>query len=98
MLRTIATPASGAEMLISLFKIDVREDLRGIRVPTIVLHRTNDQIVRIGAGVHLACNIPNARFVELPGADHWWWLGNYKPVLNAISEMSVVAAKRDFRG
>lgn len=85
MLRTVATPASGAEMLNSLFKIDLREDLCGIGTPTVVLHRTNDRIVRFGAGEHLARNIPNARFVELPEADHWWWLGDYEPVLRTSS-------------
>ncbi len=97
MLRTVATPASGAEMLNSLFKIDVREDLCGIGTPTVVLHRTNDRIVRFGAGEHLARNIPNARFVELPGADHWWWLGDYEPVLKAIADVTGVTAKLDRR-
>jgi class 3 adenylate cyclase len=35
-----------------------------------VLHRTHDRLVNIGNGRWLAENLPDARFVELPGDDH----------------------------
>ena len=46
-------------------KIDVESVLPTIRVPTLVVHGTNDTSVKLEAGRHLAERIPRARFVEL---------------------------------
>lgn len=32
----------------------------------------------------MAERIPGARYVELPGADHWPWLGDTEAVLAAV--------------
>lgn len=88
-LRTAATPAAAAEVLNSFFKIDIRKELGRVHAPTIVLHRKGDLIVRFGAGEHLARNIKGARFVAMEGVDHWWWIGDYDPILRAIADMSV---------
>ena len=50
--------------------IDVRDVLPAIHVPTLVVHRTGDEVVKVEAGRFLAERIRGARFVELPGADH----------------------------
>lgn len=64
--------------------IDVRKLLPVIHVPTLVLHRKEDQAFRIESGRYLADHIAGARFVELSGADHWWWLGDSEPVIKEI--------------
>jgi pimeloyl-ACP methyl ester carboxylesterase len=46
--------------------IDVRDVLRPIRVPTLVLHNTGDPWVEVGNGRYLAEHIPGATYVELP--------------------------------
>ena len=51
-------------------EIDVRAVLPAISVPTLVLHRTGDQVVPIAAGRYMASQIPGARFVALEGRDH----------------------------
>jgi hypothetical protein len=51
--------------------IDVRALLPAIRVPTLVVHRGTDYDVRPEEGRYIAERIPGARFVELPGADHF---------------------------
>ncbi|HEY1275335.1 MAG TPA: alpha/beta fold hydrolase [Thermoleophilaceae bacterium] len=51
--------------------IDVRALLAAIRVPTLVVHRGTDYDVRVEEGRYIAERIPGARFVELPGADHF---------------------------
>jgi hypothetical protein len=51
--------------------IDVRTALGSVRVPTLVMHRRGDQDSRVEEGRYLAECIPGARFVELPGADHF---------------------------
>src|SRR4029453_5195238 len=51
--------------------IDVRGALPSVRVPTLVMHRRGDHDSRVEEGRYLAEHIPGARFVELPGADHF---------------------------
>jgi DNA-binding SARP family transcriptional activator/pimeloyl-ACP methyl ester carboxylesterase/class 3 adenylate cyclase len=51
--------------------IDVRDLLPAIRVPTLVVHRGTDYDVKVEEGRYVAARIPGARFVELPGADHF---------------------------
>ena len=51
--------------------IDVRALLPAIRVPTLVINRGTDFDVRVEEGRYIAERIPGARFVELPGADHF---------------------------
>ena len=70
LLRTGTSPA-GAEALIRLYtELDARHVLSTITAPTLVLHRTHDRMVPIGAARALAAAIPNARLVELPGNAH----------------------------
>jgi class 3 adenylate cyclase len=40
-------------------------------VPTLVVHRGTDVDVNVEEGRYIAARIPGARFVELPGADHF---------------------------
>jgi pimeloyl-ACP methyl ester carboxylesterase len=64
--------------------MDVRSLLPRIVAPTLVLHRTGDRAVRIEAGRDLAASIGKARFVELPGNDHWIWVGDQAGVIEQI--------------
>jgi pimeloyl-ACP methyl ester carboxylesterase/class 3 adenylate cyclase len=54
--------------------IDVRHVLPAVRVPTLVLHRVDDEDTRLPEGRYLAERIPAAQFTQLPGADHGWWV------------------------
>jgi DNA-binding SARP family transcriptional activator/pimeloyl-ACP methyl ester carboxylesterase len=92
MLRLATTPASLGFILRALADTDIRDQLPRVRVPTIVLHRRGDQAVRFGAGEHLARHIPGARFVPLEGADHWWFIGDQQPVMDAIADVARGAA------
>jgi class 3 adenylate cyclase/alpha-beta hydrolase superfamily lysophospholipase len=49
---------------------DVRDLLGRVAVPTLVLHRAGDQLVRVGHGRYLAEHLPDVRYVEAPGGDH----------------------------
>ena len=51
--------------------VDIRDVLGAVRVPTLVLHRKGDEMVRIEDGRYLADNIPNAVMLELDGDDHF---------------------------
>jgi class 3 adenylate cyclase len=63
---------------------DVRDVLPLIQIPTLVLHRTDAAEERVDGGRYLAAHIPGARFAELPGADHFPWVGDQQPVLREV--------------
>ena len=65
---------------------DVRDTLRRITAPTLIVHRENARFVGVGHGRYLAEHIANARYVELPGADSLHWTGDAAPVLDEIEE------------
>jgi class 3 adenylate cyclase len=68
--RGSASPALVHEILMQNSAIDVRSALPAITAPTLVLHRTGDQIVAIENGRYMAERIEGARFVEMPGEFH----------------------------
>jgi pimeloyl-ACP methyl ester carboxylesterase/class 3 adenylate cyclase len=57
-------------------EINIAGILPSVRVPTLVLHRTEDPTVGIEGGRFLAKHIPGAKLVELGGRDHVPWLGD----------------------
>ena len=63
---------------------DVRSVLPSIQIPTLVLHRTDAVEDPVAAGRYLGARIPAASFRELPGADHFPWLGDQEPVLGEV--------------
>lgn len=67
-------------------EIDVRDVLPTINVPTLVLHRTGDRIVPVESSRFLAANIPGARYVELPGDDHFWFAGDVNAIVDEVEE------------
>ncbi|BAM92872.1 SARP family transcriptional regulator [Bradyrhizobium oligotrophicum S58] len=84
LLRAASSPGAIKGLLEALRDADVRHLLGRVSAPTLVLHRRDDRAVRIGAGRHLASRIPQARFVELDGADHWAFAGDQRQVLASI--------------
>ena len=83
-MRIAASPASAAALLRMNMEIDVRDVLPAIRVPALVLHRSDDRLVDAGSSRYVAQRIPLARGVELPGADHFAWLGDTQRALDEI--------------
>ena len=71
--RNAATPASWAAFADMAFDIDVRDVVPTIHVPTLIIHATGDQVCNVGNARWLAANLPGAKFVEMPGADHVPW-------------------------
>ena len=67
-------------------EVDVREVLPQIRVPTLLLHRTGDQAVDVGASRYAAGRIPGARLVELPGGDTLPYVGDTEAIAAEIEE------------
>jgi class 3 adenylate cyclase len=69
-----------------LLDIDVRAVLPSVRAPTLVLHRAGDRWVFPEHGRYLAAHIEDARYVELPGADHLWLGVDYDDLLSEVTE------------
>jgi DNA-binding CsgD family transcriptional regulator len=68
--RRTTTPEIAARLLAARGELNVRDLLPLVRVPTLVLHARNDEIVPFNAGKHLAAEIPNADFVPLDSRNH----------------------------
>jgi pimeloyl-ACP methyl ester carboxylesterase len=66
-------------------EIDIRHVLPAICVPTLVMHRTDDQWVSVAGGRYFGEHIPGARYIELPGPDHLPWV-DADPVVDHIEE------------
>ena len=74
--RLAASPRTVALMMPLAMEVDVRAVLPTVRVPTLVLHHTDDVIIPPAKGKYIAEHIPDAKYVELPGRN---WLHNVEP-------------------
>lgn len=82
--RLAASPGSALAVDRQLWATDIRGLLPAIRVRTLVMHRTDDAIEPVGQGRYIASQIPNARFVEIPGVDHHPWAGDSDAIVDEI--------------
>jgi class 3 adenylate cyclase len=71
---------------------DMRAVLPALRVPTLVLHRAGDPFIRSNHGRYLAEHIPDARYVELDGEDHLFFVGDTERMLDEIEVFLTGAA------
>jgi pimeloyl-ACP methyl ester carboxylesterase len=83
-LRASASPKAAAGLLRMNSMIDVRDVLPAIRVPTLLIYRTDDRDVRVEEGRFIASRIDGSRLVELPGTDHLMWTGDPDAIVDEI--------------
>ena len=81
-----ASPGAALALARMNTEADITNILSSIKVPTLVLHRTGDKDVKIEEAQYIANRIPNAKFVELPGIDHLFWVGDSYSVIAEIEE------------
>jgi class 3 adenylate cyclase len=74
-------------------QVDVSGILSSIRVPTLVVHRVGDVTINVEGGRFLAANIPGAHYVELPGMDHMFWVGDNAMEINDLIGDFVTGSK-----
>jgi pimeloyl-ACP methyl ester carboxylesterase/DNA-binding CsgD family transcriptional regulator len=84
--RLSASPTTAIALARMNAQIDVRHVLASIRVPTLIIHRTDDAHVKLAGGRYLAERIKGARFIEVPGRDHPIWTGDVDRVVDEIEE------------
>jgi pimeloyl-ACP methyl ester carboxylesterase len=73
---------------------DVAPALRYITAPSLVIHRVGD-FIPPDAGRHAAAEIPNAKYIELPGDDHLPWVSHAEEVVTAIRDFVSAAEPGD---
>jgi pimeloyl-ACP methyl ester carboxylesterase len=84
--RQASSPGAAVGVMRMSYETDVRPVLSAIRVPTLVLHRSGDLLMPVEHGRYLARHIPAARYVELPGTDHFFFTGDADAYLDRIEE------------
>lgn len=83
-LRMGASPGAALALTQMNAEIDVRQVLPSIRVPTLVIHRSEDQCLKVEEGRYVAGKIPGAKYVELPGRDHLPFVGDQDGILDEV--------------
>lgn len=68
--RMSTSPDNAVRLQEAFARIDVRELLEQVSVPTLVLHARNDAVIPFAAGRELAARIPKAEFVALESHNH----------------------------
>ncbi len=84
--RLAVSPGGMQALMRLLHETDARHALSSIRVPTLILHRSGDRIARVEGARYIAERIQGAKYVELPGPDHFPWVGNTDAILDEVEE------------
>jgi pimeloyl-ACP methyl ester carboxylesterase len=86
--RGSASPAAAAALLRMNSHNDVRAVLSAVHVPTLVMHASGDRDVKVEEGRYVAAHIEGARFLEIAGGDHLWFLSSKADeIVDAIEEL-----------
>jgi class 3 adenylate cyclase len=94
LLRSGTSPHAALRLMRMYLDIDVRPALTALTAPTLILQRTGDRVAPVSWGRALAAMIPHCRYVELPGEDHAWFVGDHDPILDEIEEF-VTGTRRE---
>jgi class 3 adenylate cyclase len=79
-----ASPSRARELWSMVLATDVRDALPRIDVPTLVIRRIDALVINHDLTRYVADNIKGAKYVELPGKDLPWWVGDADAVLDEI--------------
>lgn len=82
--RQSATPTAAQQLVRRAGELDIRPMLADVTARTLVLHRTDDPIIRIDRSRLLADALGDARLVELPGDDHLVFAGDTRRILDEV--------------
>jgi pimeloyl-ACP methyl ester carboxylesterase len=82
--RGSASPSMARSLFGAYPELDARCLLEGIRAPALVLHRRDDRMVPAALGRYLADHLADARYVELAGEDHLFFVGDVDALLDEV--------------
>src|SRR5215218_5282933 len=83
-LRRAASPGAAIALSRMNRELNASHALAAIHVPTLVLAKVDDQDFAIEQVRKDAAAIANARMIEYPGDEHFWWVGDYRTMLHDI--------------
>ncbi len=88
--RGAVSPGTVALMMPLLAEMDARGVLPTVRVPTLVLHHTDDPLIPPEWGKDVANRIPDAKYVELPGRNvtHFYepdWRASFQEIAEFLT-------------
>ena len=83
--RLAASPATVALTMPLIAEMDVRPVLPTVRVPTLVLHHTDDVMIPPEWGKDVADRIPGATYVELPGRNIYHFVEPWRSSFQEIA-------------
>jgi pimeloyl-ACP methyl ester carboxylesterase len=83
-------PAGAARQMLAIIASGNRKKaLRGLAVPTLVLHGTRDPLIPVEAGPDTARAIPGARLMLIDGMGHWMPREVWPRIVDAIAQRAV---------
>ncbi|MCP5075603.1 MAG: alpha/beta hydrolase, partial [Rhodobacteraceae bacterium] len=85
-LRRSASPGAAVALLRMNSQIDISNVLPVIQQPSLILHRTGDRDVNIAEARWIEERMSNAKLVELPGDDHFPWVGDVDALTGEIQQ------------
>ncbi len=83
--RQSASPSTLGTLMRMNAYLDARDALASIVVPVLLIHRTGDPVVAVELAREAAAALPNARLVEMPGADHFTYASEIDTVLDEVA-------------
>jgi pimeloyl-ACP methyl ester carboxylesterase len=92
-LRLAASPNAAYDTRSRILRLDVRDVLPTVQVPTLIIHRTENEFFAATHSRYFARHIEGARLVELPGDDHLMYIGDTDAILGEI-EVFVTGERR----
>jgi class 3 adenylate cyclase/pimeloyl-ACP methyl ester carboxylesterase len=84
--RLAASPGAFADAGPLLNEMEVRALLPTVRVPTLVLHHTDDAFIPPELGRYIADRIPGAKYVELPGRNVFHFVEPWRQSFQEIAQ------------
>jgi class 3 adenylate cyclase len=84
--RNSATPNDAVALARMLHDLDIRDLLRSVAAPSLVLYRTGWEAAEIEHIRYVAGLLPDAEVVGLDGRDHPMWVGDQEPAAAEIQE------------
>ncbi|MEQ9438019.1 MAG: alpha/beta fold hydrolase [Cyclobacteriaceae bacterium] len=82
--RSGASPSAAMVLTKMNTQVDIIDILGSIKVPTLMMQRTDDIDVKIEEGRFIAERIQGAKLVEMEGRDHLFWVGNTEEILKEM--------------
>jgi len=93
-MRASATPATVRALMDMNSLVDVRALLPSLNLPTLLVHRTGDQLCPIGGSRWMAGQIAGSTMIELEGYDHFV-SGNPDQILDAFEPFIAATPKQE---